>query len=48
MSHTLKTLFSEIENDVSLFLGGMLIGVAMGIMVTLICVTAYISKDKDV
>ena len=43
----LKILFSEIIENVSLFLGGMLIGVTMGIVVTLICITAYINKGDD-
>ncbi|QWT29957.1 membrane protein [Streptomyces phage TunaTartare] len=43
----LRTLFSDILNDVSLFLGGMLIGVALGIIATLVGVTAYINKEKN-
>jgi hypothetical protein len=43
-----ETLFSDILHDVSLFLGGMLMGVALGIIATLIFVSAYIGKDKDV
>jgi hypothetical protein len=43
----LRTLFSDILNDVGLFLSGMLAGVALGIIATLVCVTAYIGKDKD-
>ncbi|UUG69398.1 hypothetical protein SEA_SHAM_63 [Streptomyces phage Sham] len=44
----LRTLFSDVLSDVSLFLGGMLIGVALGIIAALIGVTAYINKEKDV
>ncbi|WMI33462.1 hypothetical protein SEA_KENREY_68 [Streptomyces phage Kenrey] len=40
-------MFSEIVENVSLFLGGMLLGVALGIIATLIGVTAYINKDKE-
>ncbi|QOI67465.1 hypothetical protein SEA_BEUFFERT_64 [Streptomyces phage Beuffert] len=43
----LRNLFSEITENVSLFLGGMLLGVAMGIIVALIGVSAYMSKEKD-
>lgn len=43
----LRILFSDILNDVSLFLGGMLMGVALGIIATLIGVSAYMNKDKD-
>ncbi|WMI33699.1 membrane protein [Streptomyces phage Patelgo] len=43
----LRNLFSEVTENVSLFLGGMLLGVALGIIATLICVTAYITKDKE-
>lgn len=44
----LRNLFSDIVESLSLFLGGMLLGVALGIIATLIGVTAYINKDKDV
>jgi hypothetical protein len=47
MSHTLRTLFSNFIHDASLFLGGMLIGVALGIIATLIGVTAYMSRGND-
>lgn len=43
----LRNLFSEVLGEVSLFLGGMLLGVALGIIATLIGVTAYMNKDKD-
>jgi hypothetical protein len=43
----LRTLFSDIVHDVSLFLGGLLLGVALGIIATLICVSAYINRSKD-
>jgi len=43
----LRTLFSEITENVSLFLGGMLLGVAMGIIVTLIGVSAYMNKEGN-
>jgi hypothetical protein len=43
----LRTLFSDILNNVSLFLGGMLMGVALGIIATLVCVTAYMNKESD-
>lgn len=43
----LRNLFSEVLGDVSLFLGGMLLGVALGIIATLIGVTAYMNKDKE-
>jgi hypothetical protein len=43
----LRNLFSEIVENVSLFLGGMLLGVALGIIATLIGVTAYMNKDKN-
>jgi hypothetical protein len=43
----LRNLFSEVIESVSLFLGGMLLGVALGIIATLIGVTAYMNKDKD-
>jgi hypothetical protein len=43
----LRNLFSEVTGNVSLFLGGMLLGVALGIIATLIGVTAYMSKDKE-
>jgi hypothetical protein len=32
----------------SLFLGGMLAGVALGIIATLVGIAAYMGKDKDV
>lgn len=40
---TLKTLLFNIN----LFLGGMLMGVALGVIATLIFVSAYMSKDKE-
>lgn len=43
----LRNLFSEVLGDVSLFLGGMLLGVALGIIATLIGVTAYMNKGRD-
>lgn len=43
----LRNLFSEVLGDVSLFLGGMLLGVALVIIATLIGVTAYMNKDKE-
>jgi hypothetical protein len=43
----LRTLFSEFITDLSLFLGGMLIGVALGIIATLVGICAYMNKDKD-
>lgn len=42
----LRTLFSDFIDSISLFLGGMLIGVALGIIATLVGVTAYMNKDK--
>ncbi|QQO39753.1 hypothetical protein SEA_BELFORT_68 [Streptomyces phage Belfort] len=43
----MRTLFSEIVENVSLFLSGMLLGVALGIIATLIGVTAYMNRDKE-
>ncbi|QNN99170.1 membrane protein [Streptomyces phage Faust] len=43
----LRTLFFEILSDISLFLAGLLAGVALGIIATLVAVTAYMSKDED-
>ncbi|AXH49209.1 hypothetical protein HWB76_gp193 [Streptomyces phage Blueeyedbeauty] len=40
-------MFSEIVENVSLFLGGMLLGVALGIIATLIGVSAYMNKEND-
>jgi len=44
----LRTLFFDILNQVGLFLGGMLAGAALGIIATLVGVTAYMNKEKDV
>lgn len=41
----LRTLFSELEENVSLFLGGMALGVVLGIIATLIGIAAYMNKD---
>lgn len=43
----LKSLISDIVNDVEIFLGGVLLGVALGIIATLIGVSAYMSKEND-
>jgi hypothetical protein len=43
----LRNLFSEIIENVSLFLSGMLLGVALGTIAALIGVTAYMNKDKE-
>lgn len=41
----LRTLFSEFEKNVSLFIGGIALGVALGIIATLIGIAAYMNKD---
>lgn len=43
----LKTLFSDVLHEISLFLGGMLMGVALGIIATLIFISAYTNRSKD-
>jgi hypothetical protein len=44
----LKTLLYNIIHEMSLFLSGMLMGVALGIIATLVGVSAYMNKEKDV
>jgi hypothetical protein len=43
----LRSLFSELTENIGLFLSGMLLGVAMGIIVALIGVTAYMGRENE-
>jgi hypothetical protein len=43
----LRNLLSEVTENVGLFLSGMLLGVALGIIATLIGVTAYMGRENE-